>query len=83
MGSARTKGLLILLIALIGLAGCSSTEQKIERLNQAVQSWQTTARLTEQLRERGAVPQRYSRQVLDAAAREMETARQRLQKTLR
>jgi uncharacterized lipoprotein len=83
MGSARTKGLLILSIALIGLAGCSSTERKIERLNQAVQSWQTTARLTEQLWETGAVPQQYARQVLDAAAREVETAHRHLQKTLR
>jgi predicted PurR-regulated permease PerM len=81
-GKAGTN-LTLLLVTLAPLAGCSSTEQKIERNNTTIQSWEATVRLTKQLRARGAVPPEYARQTLDAAARELERARRSSERVLR
>lgn len=55
------------LMALMGLAACSSPEDKIEQATRTVRSWEATARLTSQALEEGAVPRVYGKQVLDAA----------------
>jgi hypothetical protein len=78
-GEKRAWGLMILLAG-PALVGCSSAGQKAQRNRETAQSWEATARLTEQLRERGAVPEPYARQVLEAAVQELERARRSSEK---
>jgi hypothetical protein len=79
-GGKVGKSLMILLTGLVTLASCSSAEQKTERHNQTVQSWELTARLTRQLRERGAIPEQYARQMLDVTTDELERTRRSAEK---
>jgi uncharacterized protein YcfL len=81
-GKDRSAYLMILLSGLTTL-GCSSDEQKAQRNQQTIVSWESTARLTKQLLERGAIPEQYARQALDAAAREVEQARRSSENLLR
>jgi predicted PurR-regulated permease PerM len=79
-GGKVGTGWILLFATLAPLAGCASTEQKIERSNRIIQSWEATARLTTELLKRGAVPAEYAHQTLDAAAQELERTRQSSEK---
>jgi hypothetical protein len=60
------------------LAGCrGSPRQQAQKLLQSQHSWEMTARLTTELRQRGAVPEMYARQALDAAKEELDQTRRK------
>ena len=71
----------ILLHGPLFLAACggSSTEQA-RKLRETQESWEATARLTTELRQRRALPEEYARQTLDVAAQELEKARRKAEK---
>jgi hypothetical protein len=62
------------------LAACGgSRESKARELQQAQESWDATVQLTTELRQRGAVPAKYARDVVQAAQQELEKSRRRIQ----
>jgi hypothetical protein len=64
----RSHGVAALLLIVLPLLGCSSSEQKkAELAEQAVRSWAATLRLTRETLASGAVTPVYAHQVLDAA----------------
>jgi hypothetical protein len=70
-----------LLASLVLLTACrGSPSEQARKLHQTQQSWETTARLTNELLQRGAVPAKYARQTLDAARQELERTRQKAEK---
>jgi hypothetical protein len=69
---------LILSMSLLLLAGCGGSKaEQARKLRQTEQSWEATARLTTELRQRGAVPAEYVRQTLEAAEQELQKTRQK------
>jgi hypothetical protein len=66
-----------LAISLALIAACGSKEDQARKLRQTEQSWEATARLTTELRQRGAVPAEYARQTLAAAEQELQKTRQK------
>jgi predicted PurR-regulated permease PerM len=71
------EGLVVLLMALVPVAGCSSPQRKMEELNRTAHSWEATARLTKELWGKGAVPAEYAQQTIAAAEEELEKTRRR------
>jgi putative membrane protein len=63
--------LILLLVSGTALSGCGSKEEKAEKRAKEVSSWQKTIRLVEQARTRGALPEVYARQMLQAAQDEL------------
>jgi hypothetical protein len=60
------------------LAAChSSPSEQARKHQQTEKSWEVTAQLTMQLRRRGAVPEVYARQTLEAANEELEKSRKK------
>jgi hypothetical protein len=69
---------LLLVSSLLILVACrGSPSEQARKLQQTQQSWEATARLTAELRQKGAVPGEYARQTLDAARQELDKARQK------
>jgi hypothetical protein len=63
------------------LAACrGSPGEQARKLQQSKRSWEMTAGLAAELRQRGAVPEVYARQTLDAAKEELEKTRQKIAK---
>jgi hypothetical protein len=69
----------ILLLTLFSLACHSSSEQKQKKLRQERASWEATARLTDELSERGALPAVYRRQVMEKSSENLHEIRQQEQ----
>jgi putative membrane protein len=70
--AARTLALLLLVASAGGAAACGgSPEKKAQEQARSAASWRETVRLTRAARARGAVPEIYARQVLEAAAAEL------------
>jgi hypothetical protein len=70
--AARPLALLLLAAGSGGLVACGgSPEKKAQEQAKSAASWRETVRLTRAARARGAVPEAYARQMLDAAAKEL------------
>jgi putative membrane protein len=69
--TARWLAMLLLAAGTGGVAACSSPEKKAQEQARSSASWRATMRLTRTARARGAVPEAYARQMLDAAAKEL------------
>jgi hypothetical protein len=54
-----------------------SPNEQASKLRQTQESWEATAQLTTNLRQGGAVPEMYVRQVLKAAKEELEKTRKK------
>lgn len=66
-----------LLLFLGWVVGCAGSRQdQARKLDQQRASWEATARLTDELSERGAVPPVYRRQVLQKSAENLQKIRQ-------
>lgn len=74
-GGKVAKSLALLLPTVAPLVGCSSAEQREEELNHTVHSWEATSQLMLELRNKGALPSEYVRQIQAVAAEELEKAR--------
>jgi putative membrane protein len=60
------------------LAACKgSPSEQAQHLQQSQQSWQATVQTTTELRQRGAVPEVYARQTVEAAKEELEKNRKK------
>lgn len=70
-----------LLAASLGLlAACnSSPNEQVRKLQQNQKSWEATAQVTAALRKRGAVPEEFARQTLEAAKEELEKNHKKLE----
>jgi hypothetical protein len=65
-----------LLIFLALLLGChSSPGKQQEKLRQEQKSWEATARLTDELAQRGAVPMVYRHQVMEKTSKSLQKIR--------
>jgi putative membrane protein len=74
----RVERAVLLSVLLLVLAGCGSSKQnKAQNLSREAVSWKATVRLTEELNQRGAVPDKYARQTLEAAEGELEQIQQK------
>jgi hypothetical protein len=62
---------LAILLTLV-VACASSKEDQARKLHQTQESWQATGRLTTELRQRGALPEKYVRQSLEAMREELD-----------
>lgn len=63
------------------LAACgSSREDQLKKVQQQLESWKATERLTNELAGRGALPDVYVQQVSEAVAQGREQARQQAAK---
>ncbi|MFL5518961.1 MAG: hypothetical protein ACJ8DJ_22615, partial [Gemmatimonadales bacterium] len=72
----RSLGLLLLAWGAGALTSCGeSAEQKAQKTAEQVASWRETAALTRAARARGAVPDAYARQMLDAVDLELRKLR--------
>jgi hypothetical protein len=71
--SSRSPHLLISLALLIGCHG--SPEKKQEKLRQEQKSWEATARLTDELAQRGSIPGVYRRQVMQKTSKDLQKIR--------
>ncbi|HEX3233194.1 MAG TPA: cytochrome c oxidase assembly protein [Gemmatimonadales bacterium] len=70
--AARRLVLLLLVVAASGLVACGrSPEAKAQEQAKKAASWRQTIRLTHEARARGAIPEVYAQQMLDAAALEL------------
>lgn len=74
-----SRPLLVSSLLLLGACRGSPSEQARE-LHQTQKSWEATARLTTELWQRGAVPETYARQALDAVRQELDKARRKEQR---
>jgi cytochrome c oxidase assembly factor CtaG len=63
--------LIVLIMSGAALSGCSSKADKAEKAAKQVSSWRKTIQLVEQNRARGALPEVYARQMLQAARQEL------------
>jgi hypothetical protein len=72
-GSAsRSVALLLLAAGAAGLSACGgSPEEQAKKKAEGVASWRETVRLTRAARARGAIPEVYARQILEAADDEL------------
>jgi hypothetical protein len=66
-GRGPSKRWAALLVISILLAGCRSTESRVETVARAVHGWAATTQMTVEALDRGSVPAVYARQVLEAA----------------
>jgi putative membrane protein len=74
--AARTLALLLLVGSAGGLGGCGgSPEKKAQERAKKAASWRETIRFTREARSRGAIPEVYAQQMLDAAAEELRKLR--------
>jgi hypothetical protein len=71
----RAKSLSGLVIVLAACHG--SPSEQARKLQQTEKSWEVTAQLTTELQQRGAVPEVYARQTLEAANEELEKSRKK------
>jgi hypothetical protein len=70
--ATRSLALLLLAAGTVALSACGeSPEEKARKTAEQVASWRETARLTRAARARGAVPEAYARQMLEAADDEL------------
>jgi hypothetical protein len=74
-----SRPLLVSSLLLLGACRGSPSDQA-RKLHQTQRSWEAMARLTAELRQKGAVPAEYARQTLDAAKQELDKARREEQK---
>jgi hypothetical protein len=75
--SPRSPHLLVILALITGCHG--SSEKKQEKLRQERASWEATARLTDELSQKGAVPEVYRRQVMEKSSKNLDKIRQQEQ----
>jgi hypothetical protein len=74
----RSGMIAVLAVSLVLLAACGdSPESKARKLYQTQQSWEATAQLTTEMLQKGAVPETYARQSLDAVRQELEKTRRK------
>jgi hypothetical protein len=71
----RAVPLLVLLVLLVSCGG--SKQEEAKKLEQKASSWHATVELTSELRQRGAVPDEYARQTLQAAEQELQKNQQK------
>ena len=76
MSGANEPVVLPLVLALVFLPACGgSAQRQAEELQQQVASWEATARLTRELAQERALPEQYTRQVLEAVQEGLDKAR--------
>ena len=82
MPGAKQPVVLPLAVALVFLAACGgSSQRQAEKLLQQVGSWEATARLTRELAQERALPEQYTRQVLEAVEEGLDQARKQSAKS--
>jgi hypothetical protein len=67
---------LLLPLSLAVLTGCQDSERQLRKAHQQLESWNATARLADELAQRGALPQAYRRQLGEAVAEGRDQAHQ-------
>jgi hypothetical protein len=74
--ATRSLALLLLAAGIGALSACSgSPEEKAQKRAEQIASWRETARVTREARARGAVPEAYARQMLEAVDDELRKLR--------
>jgi putative membrane protein len=79
----RAPRALVVQITLLLVACQGSPDEQARKLQQSKESWQTTAQMTRELRQAGAVPAVYARQTLQAAKEELEKNRKKSERLSR